>query len=168
MPVSLPSEVFLAPRNGGLEAISVLPDGRIFAIAEEFENRDGSLKAWLIDDAGFAELSYRAESGFSVADSAALKNGDVIVLERRFRLPIRFSTQLTLVKAKQIRPGATLGGEPLLRLEAPLYTENFEGVAVVENDTGTLIFLVSDDNYFWLQRTLLLQFLLPKRGGTSD
>ena len=167
-PVSLPSEVFLAPRNGGLEAVSVLPDGRIFAIAEEFENPDGSLKAWLVDDARFAELSYRADSGFSVADSAALKNGDVIVLERRFRLPIRFSTRLTLVKAEQIRPGAILRGEELLRLEAPLYTENFEGVAVMENDAGTLIFLVSDDNHFWLQRTLLLQFLLPKTKRTSD
>ena len=168
VPVSLPSEVFIAPRNGGLEAVSVLPDGRIFAIAEEFENPDGSLKAWLVDDARFAELPYRADSGFSVADSAALKNGDVIILERRFRLPIRFSTRLILVKAEQIRPGAALMGEELLRLEAPLYTENFEGVAVMESDAGTLIFLVSDDNYFWLQRTLLLQFLLPKTKRTSD
>jgi len=164
VPVSMPSEIFKAPRNGGLEAVSVLPDGRIFAIAEEFENPDGSLKAWLVDDAGFAELSYQPDSGFSVSDSAALKNGDVIVVERRHSLPVRFSTRLTLIKADHIRPGATVRGEELLRLEPPLHTDNFEGVAVMETGEGTMIFLVSDDNFFLLQRTLLFQFLLPKNG----
>jgi len=164
VPVSMPSEIFKAPRNGGLEAVSVLPDGRIFAIAEEFENPDGSLKAWLVDDAGFAALSYQPDSGFSVSDSAALKNGDVIVLERRHSLPMRFSARLTLIKADHIRPGATLRGEELLRLEPPLHTDNFEGVAVMETGEGTMIFMVSDDNFFRLQRTLLFQFLLPKNG----
>lgn len=164
VPVSMPSEIFKAPRNGGLEAVSVLPDGRIFVIAEEFENPDGSLKAWLVDDALFAELSYQPENGFSVSDSAALKNGDVIVVERRHNLPMRFSARLTLIKADHIRPAATLRGEELLRLEPPLRTDNFEGVAVMETGDGTMIFLVSDDNYFAFQRTLLFQFLLPKTG----
>jgi hypothetical protein len=164
VPVSMPSEIFKAPRNGGLEAVSVLSDGRIFAIAEEFENPDGSLKAWLVDDARFAALSYHPDSGFSVSDSAALKNGDVIVVERRHSLPVRFSVRLTLIKADHIRPGATLRGEELLRLEPPLHTDNFEGVAVMETGEGTMIFLVSDDNFFRLQRTLLFQFLLPKNG----
>jgi hypothetical protein len=31
-----------------------------------------------------------------------------------------------------------------------------------------MIFMVSDDNYFFLQRTLLLQFLLPNSGNALD
>ena len=164
LPVLMSSEISKAPRNGGLEAVSVLPDGRIFAIAEELENPDGSVKAWLIDNDRFAELSYHPDSDFKVSDCAALKNGDALVLERRYNLPMRFSARLTLIKADQIRPGASLRGEELLRLEAPLLTDNFEGVAVMETNAGTMIFLVSDDNYFPFQRTLLLQFLLPKTG----
>jgi hypothetical protein len=163
-PVPTPSDVSKAHRNGGLEAVSVLPDGRIFTIAERLENPDGTLKAWLIGDGRFSTLSYHPEKNFSVSDSAALKNGDVIVLERRFSLPLSFAARLTLIKADQIRPGAALKGEELLRLEAPLRTDNFEGIAVMETEAGTMILLVSDDNYFWLQRTLLLQFILPKTG----
>jgi hypothetical protein len=51
-----------------------------------------------------------------------------------------------------------------MRLEPPLAADNFEGIAVKEIGEGTMIFLVSDDNYFFLQRNLLLQFLLPNSG----
>jgi hypothetical protein len=119
------------------------------------------LKAWLIKDGHSDPLSYLPRSGFSPSDAVALKNGDVLVLERRHSLPVRFSARLTLIKANQIRPGATLKGEEIVRLEPPMQTDNFEGIAVRETREGTMIFMVSDDNYFTFQRTLLLQFLLP-------
>jgi hypothetical protein len=75
---------------------------------------------------------------------------------------------LTHIKGSHIRSGATLKGEELLRLEPPLRTDNFEGIAVTETPHGTMIFLVSDDNYFLFQRTLLLQFLLPGPGKGFD
>jgi hypothetical protein len=159
--VALPAEISKAPSNSGLEAISVRPNGEIFAIAEAPENGDGSSKAWLLKNEHSDQLSYLSAPGFSPSDAVALKNGDVLVLERRFNLPVRFSARLTLLKAKNIRRGATLRGEEILRLESPLRTENFEGVAVMETREGTMIFLVSDDNFFMFQRTLLLQFLLP-------
>jgi hypothetical protein len=93
-----------------------------------------------------------------------LNNGDVLVLERRHYLPLSFSARLSLVKARQIRPGATLEGQEILRLEPPLRTDNFEGVTAMNTPDGMVIFLVSDDNYFSFQRTLLLQFLLPHAG----
>jgi hypothetical protein len=46
-------------------------------------------------------------------------------------------------------------------LEQPLAVENFEGMAVQQTAAGTMIFIVSDDNYSTFQQTLLLQFLLP-------
>lgn len=160
-PVVIPREIMKAPKNGGLEALSSLPGGQIFAIAEDFENRDRTLKAWLLSHGQSAQLSYQPAVNFAVSDATALKNGDVLVLERRYSPPLFFSVRLTRVRAQHIRPGAALRGEELLRLEGGVRTENFEGVATIEKDAGTLIFLISDDNYLPLQRTLLLQFFLP-------
>jgi hypothetical protein len=167
VPLTLPREIRKAPRNGGIEAVAALPDGRILTFAEDLNNADGTVKAWLIDTNNSAPLSYSPERDFVVSDATALKNGDVIVLERRYTPLLHFATRLTLVDSAQIRPGAVLKGDELLRLETPLLTANFEGVAVMENDAGTIIFLVSDDNYMVLQRTLLLQFLLPAQAIPS-
>ena len=62
--------------------------------------------------------------------------------------------------AKLIRPGALLEGNEILRLAPPFLADNFEGVAVRTERGRVAIYLVSDDNYFALQRTLLLKFEL--------
>jgi hypothetical protein len=152
-----------SPSNGGLEGITILADGRLLALTEEFGNPDGSFKGWLIEGERFFVLSYLPADGFQVTDCAALSNGDVIVLERRY-VPLGIlSVRLTLVPGRNLQPGAKLLGEELLRLEYPLNVDNFEGVAVQEDPVrGTLVYLVSDDNYHPLQRTLLMQFRLNK------
>jgi len=166
VPLPVPAELVKAPANGGLESVTVLPDGRILAITEEFANPDRSFKGWLLEDGSFAELSYLPSDGFEASDCAALKSGDVIVLERRYvPFGILFA-RLKLVKAKNIRPGAKLVGEELLQLQYPLEVDNFEGLAVQEDPIkGTTIYLVSDDNYYPFQRTLLLQFRLAPAGN---
>jgi hypothetical protein len=164
IPIRLPNEILEAPANGGLEAICARPDGRILAIAERLENTDGSFKAVLIKNGDWDHLSYIAPAGFHASDAVGLRNGDVLVLERRHNLPLRFSARLALIKANDIRPGAALKGEEVVRVEPPLRTDNFEGIAVKETTDGTMIFLISDDNFFPFQRTLLLQFLLPGSG----
>ena len=159
--VQIPSAVAQAPSNGGIEALATLADGRLLIIAEELENPDGSVKAWVLDDGQFTELSYLPAKGFRVTDCAALNDGDVLVLERRYVPFGILSARLTRVTAGSLRPGAKLAGKELLKLEQPLAVENFEGIAVQQTSNGTMIFIVSDDNYSSFQQTLLLQFLLP-------
>ena len=159
-PIAVPSELARAPRNGGLEGLTSLPDGRLLALTEEFANADGSFKGWLLDGDRFTELSYLPAKGYRVTDSAALKNGDVLVLERRYVPFGILSARLTRIDAKTIQPGARLSGQELLKIAQPLVTENFEGLAIQETAKGTMIYLVSDDNYNPFQQTLLLQFLL--------
>ena len=162
LPVAIPADVTRAPSDGGLEGLTVLPDGRLLALTEEFANPDGSFKGWLIDNGQFAELSYFPSKGFRVTDCAALDNG-VLVLERRY-VPLGiWSARLALVDAKSIQSGSKLRGRELLRLEQPLAVDNFEGVAVQQTSKGTMIYIVSDDNYNPFQQTLLVQFLLPNR-----
>jgi hypothetical protein len=161
LPIPVPPELADAPPDGGLESVTVLPDGKILAIAEQFANADGTFKGWLLQDHYFAELSYRPSNGFFATDCTALKNGDVLVLERRYMSLGIFSARLKLVKAKNIQPGARLVGEELLRLQSPLEVDNFEGLTVQEDPiTGTTIYIISDDNYNPLERTLLFQFRL--------
>jgi hypothetical protein len=161
IPVPIPTEVTQAPSNGGLEGLAILPDDRLLALTEEFQNPDGSFKGWLIGSGRFFEVSYLPSDDFRVTDCAALNNGDVIVLERRYIPLVSLSARLTLVRGQHIQPGAKLVGEELLRLQYPLEVDNFEGVAVQEDSIkGTIIYIVSDNNYHPFQRTLLLQFRL--------
>jgi hypothetical protein len=159
--VSVPSVIARAPGNGGIEGLTTLPDGRLLVLTEQFANPDGSFKGWLLDQDQSAELSYVPAEGFRVTDCAALDNGDVVVLERRYVPFGILSVRLARVEAKNIQPGAKLAGRELLKLEQPLAVENFEGMAVQQTAAGTMIFIVSDDNYSTFQQTLLLQFLLP-------
>ena len=159
--VQIPPEISRAPANGGMEGIASLPNGRLLILTEEFANRDGSFKGWLKSGDGDVELSYMPAPGFHVTDCAALDNGDVFVLERRYVPFGILSARVTLIKGEQVRAGAKLRGKELLKLEQPLAAENYEGIAVQRTPRGTMIFIVSDDNYSSFQQTLLLQFLLP-------
>lgn len=159
--VPTPAELAKAPANGGLEAVTVLPDGRLLAITEEYENPDGSLKAWLIEKDRFIALPYFPSNGFRPTDMTALANGDVLVVERRPNLLIGFAVRIQRLSRDSLHAGARLKGEEIAQLFSPLPVDNFEGIAVWESPAaGTLLYLVSDDNYNPFQRTLLLQFRL--------
>jgi hypothetical protein len=165
--VPLPPEISEAPANGGIEAIAVLPDGRLLAIAEEFKNADGSSRGWLMENGRFGEIAYSPADGYNVTDCAALKNGDVLVLERRFFPVGMMRARVARLPARTLVAGARLAGEELFRIEPPVAAENFEGIAAWEDPLmGTMIYLVSDDNYLFFQRTLLLQFrwMRPQSG----
>ena len=159
--VSVPAAIARAPSNGGIEGLTMLPDGRLLILTEQFENSDGSLKGWLLDGNQSEELSYVPADGFRVTDCAALPNGDVLVLERRYVPFGILSARVTRVEGKRIQSGAKLVGQELVKLEQPLAAENFEGMAVQQTAKGTMLYIVSDDNYNPFQQTLLLQFLLP-------
>ena len=167
--VPTPLELAHAPNNGGMEAVAVLPDGRILVITEEYENPDGSLKAWLMEQERFAALSYLPSDGYRPTDMTALANGDVLVLERRFSLLGGWGARVRRLSRESLLPGARLKGEEIARIAPPLPVDNYEGIAVREKEGGeTFVYLVSDDNYSPLQRTLLLQFRLDPDGQKGD
>ena len=161
LPIPVPATLAKAPSNGGIEGLAIFADGRLLVLTEEFLNPDGSFKGWIIDNGGFTELSYFPAPGYRVTDAAALPNGDVVVLERRLTLLTYFSARLMLLKAEQIVAGSRLSGKELLELKGSLAVENYEGIAVHPTENGTMLFIVSDDNYNAFEGTLLLQFLLP-------
>jgi hypothetical protein len=167
------------PVNGGPESLARLPDGRFVTISEtghvpprrwhgsrreRLRTRDALIFAGDPTLGGApAFFAYEPEGKFDPADAAALPNGDLLVLERDFRLPYRFHNRLALVPAAAIRPGGIARGRTLGYLDAPLIHDNFEGVAITREGGATIVWIVSDDNQSLLQRTLLLKFRLDAR-----
>ena len=145
------------PRNKGAEALTRLNDGRWLALSEGLETAAG-LVAWLRErDGTWSRGAWRADPNYVPVDAATLPNGDVLVLERRFSMVGGFGTRLVRVALGGIVAGATLTGREIARLELPLLTDNFEGLAVqADGDGRVLVWLISDDNRFVLQKTLLL------------
>lgn len=163
-PLAQPHELSQAPANRGLEAITRLSHGPLLVLTEGFKNPDRSYKGWLIEQEHIASLSYVPTDGYLPTDLGTLDSGDVLLLERRYRLISGAAVRLRRITRDRVRAGARLQGIELARLRRPLAVDNFEGLAVYEGSkVGTLLYVVSDDNYNPFQRTLLLQFRLAPR-----
>ena len=162
--VAAPPGLEAAPPNGGLESLAVLPDGRLFTIAETFTppDRPELRHAWLGQPGAWMPLYWQPAPGFHPTDAAILPDGRALVLERRFSLLGGFSARLVMTAPdalRSAREGAVLRGETILTLnDAPLPSENWEAVAVTRFGDQTLVALISDDNESILQRSLLLLF----------
>ncbi|MGE7207523.1 esterase-like activity of phytase family protein [Sphingomonas sp. NPDC019816] len=168
------------PVNGGAESLARMPDGRFVTISEEATATSAQRKGLKVAAASTRQglifagdplrfrprrFLYQVSPGHDVADAAALPDGSLIVVERGFRLPFRFSNRITLVPADAIAPGRLAKGRLLAELDTPLIHDNFEGVAVTREGGATILWLVSDDNQSVLQRTYLLKFRLDARAA---
>lgn len=161
-----------SPENGGLEALTILSDGRLLTIEEGEEPAVPEHRAWTtaapFDPRGslasiqWRPFTYMTAPRYRPVGAAGLADGGTLVLERRFSLLGGVSSRLALVSRAALEAGGEVHGKELLRLERPLLNDNFEGVAARRGDGGeTLIYLVSDDNFNALQRTYLAVFALP-------
>ncbi|MGE3932844.1 MAG: esterase-like activity of phytase family protein [Rhodospirillaceae bacterium] len=154
-----------APPNGGLEALARLPDGRLFGLVEGRDGEGGRTPGWVGTPGRWLPLEYVRTGIFRPTGAAALPDGDVVVLERRFTLLGGPGARLARVPAAALRHGAAVEGTALAVLAPPLVVDNMEGIAARRGANGeTILYLVSDDNYNVLQRTILLMFALaPQR-----
>jgi hypothetical protein len=155
------------PYNLGPESLVRLRDAHFLTIAEGNRIDKARWREALVfagdptrDTRPLFRWFYVPPSGFNPSDATELPNGDILIINRRFDLPFRFTATLTIVKRTAIRPGAMVKGQPVATFIAPLIQDNFEGVAVTREGSATILWLVSDDNQSILQRSLLLKFRL--------
>lgn len=159
-PVAAPDGLLRAPANGGAEAAAVLADGRILLFAEGLG--DAATRAgFLHQDGAWHAVTLARRGGFLPTGLAQGPDGDLLLLERRGGWDVPFAARLSRIPLADVRPGARLRGEELAVLERPLAVDNLEGIAAVRGPGGgTLVYLLSDDNFAADQRTLLLAFAL--------
>jgi hypothetical protein len=159
--------------NSGLEAVTILRGGSnrgaIFALAEELLDANDNHTGWLLGKGAPQRLTLKDFGGFALTGVAALEDGSVLILERRFRMSEGVKMRLRLVTADELKPGRVIEGETLISSDMGYEIDNMEAIAVHKSSTGeTVITLLSDDNFNkFLQRNLLLQFTLLPPGAKS-
>ena len=160
-PIPPPDELRHAPRNGGIEAMTLLLDGKLLLIAEDF-GKGGRNVAWVSSRDGWSVLTYAVDGGYQPTGAATLPNGDVLTVERRFNLREGAGGRIKHIPRESIQPGGHMEGTTIAELQSPLTVDNFEGIEARKDEASgrTLIYLISDDNHNPLQRTLLLMFEL--------
>lgn len=164
-----PKEMQGWPRNKGAETIVRLPDGRFMVIAESLE--EGVHQGLLFSgdpvetETAVASFSFRPPAGYRVTDGSMLPDGRLLLLNRRVGLPGGFKAKLAVVEIQDLEKGARMNARVIATLGTPLLVDNMEGVAVTREQDNIIIWLISDNNFNFWQRTLLMKFQLSERPG---
>ena len=170
------------PQNG-IESMTRLADGRLFAIAElqradrSFVLKSGpdrvqlsdSNAAWVERRPGtgaFDKLAVKTRGRLKPGGSTTLNNGDVLVLFKDYKL----TSGLNNIAIERFKPGSiTAGkvaeGEVLLDVSShrrpQKILDNMEGIASFLHDGAEYVLLASDNNFNWKhQKNRLLLFRL--------
>jgi hypothetical protein len=166
MQLTTPAELRRSTGNSGIEALTEYRPGRLLALSEKTRLEDGSLLGWTGNGRSWRPLRYRSFGDFRPTGATTLPGGGVLLLERSFSVFGGFAARLVRLDPEAIDRAAAdlavlLEGHEVARLEPPVNIDNFEAIAARRDAGGvTLVYLMSDDNFFALQRTLLLVFAL--------
>jgi hypothetical protein len=144
--------------NKGLESLLKLPDGRLVMIAEEPPTgRDHT--GWIIQDGVPEEFTIRRAARYSPPDIALGPDGKPLyLLERRYSLIGGPGMRIRQFPVSELKPGAVIEGDALIDLGAGYAVDNMEAIAARAGRSGTELLVLSDDNFSFRQRTLLLHF----------
>jgi hypothetical protein len=155
--------------NQQLEAITLLKPDTLLAFAEAKVNAADDLLAAFEAYPGDGRphtrmLSVVPHDPFAITGVANAPDGGIFLLERRFSFIGGGGMELRHIGSKELHEGARLEGEVLVNLSMQdTNIDNMEGVAVREGPDGrTFLYIISDDNYSPLQRTVLFMFELKR------
>lgn len=164
--VAVPRSIKSLPRNQGIEGLIYVPKdrplgGALLAFSEKGLDGAENFRGFILGGAAPGEFSVRRIGEFNIVDAALIPGGDVVILERYFSLLGGLAMRMRLIRLADIKPGATLDGPVLIEAGGGYQIDNMEGIAAHRTADGeTILTVVSDDNFTWLQRTLLLRFAL--------
>lgn len=165
---AFPPEIADWPEAAGGEALLRTADGRFLLWSESPLGPDHSYVLLRFDrdpavpGAKVERMGWRAPQGFRPVEAAALPDGRILVLHRRFTLTGWFSSALTLVEPDRLVAGSIVEPTEIARFDGSLIRDNYEALAVSREGGRTIVWIISDDNFHFLQRNLLLKFALQE------
>lgn len=155
--------------NQGLEGLTVLKPGTLLAVSEAPHDVPGEMDAWLVPSptrgkgGAYGLLHILRHAPYEISDAAMGPSGKhLYLLERHyFGIVGGLAIAVRQIDTKDVKPGATLDGKEIARFTMRENIDNMEGLALRRSADGkTFLYMISDDNYNPLQRTLLEMFEL--------
>jgi hypothetical protein len=165
-PIPVPPALKKLPTNKSLEALVFVPKplplaGTLIALSEQGLDAAGNIRGFLIGGPTPGEFTIQRFDEFDISDAAITPRGDLLVLDRRLSWTRGLAIRIRRIPLASVKPGALLDGPVLLEADMGYQLDNMEGLSVHRDGNGEIVLtLISDDNFFPLQRTLLLQFTL--------
>ena len=165
-PVAMPDAIKSLQFNLGLESLVLFRPDTLLGIAETPQDANGDHPAWLVSAPGqtaavTGALGVKFDTPYEISDAALSPDGKYLyLLERHFYDMVRgIVIAVRRVDAADVKPGARLDGEEIANFTLKENIDNMEGISLRTGAHGeTLLYLISDDNYNPIQRTLLLMF----------
>ena len=163
--LSVPREIKRLPNNRGLEAIGVVPAGHplagaVVAIAERSGGEDEPTIGLILGGRQPGLFRVIRHDGYDITDLAFLPGGDMLLLERWYR-PLRgVGMRIRRIPGGSLKPGSLLDGPYLIEADLGQEIDNMEGMSVHMEQGKPIVTLISDDNFSFLQRTVMLEFEL--------
>ena len=165
-PANMPIGPWVAPldNNKQLEAITLFHPDTLLAFAEEAPDGGDIPAAFEAYPGDPAHMNTRlmtvaVHKPFAITSAATAPDGSVFMLERRFSLLGGLGMEIRHIPPDDFHPGARIEGTVLATLGSEANIDNMEGIAVRKGPRGeTLLYVISDDNYNALERTVLMMF----------
>ena len=167
-PVKMPETIHaLDGSNEGLEGLALLRPGTLLAISEAPHDKSGTMAAWLAPapeaQGETGMLHVARHPPYEISDAAmGPARKYLYLLERHYYGMVGgIVIAVRRIDAADVKPGARLDGKEIAEFDMREAIDNMEGLALRRSADGkTFLYMISDDNYNPLQRTLLLMFEL--------
>ncbi|MFC3051444.1 esterase-like activity of phytase family protein [Kordiimonas pumila] len=145
--------------NNGIEAMTTTPQGEIWMFAENSRNAQGNQPAWKIVNGKADKLLFHAPKNFSPTDAAALADGSLLILMRKYSALEGVAMKLLHIPRANLEKPILEGIELAHLTGSEANIDNMEGLDIVLRPDGSYhIYMMSDDNFNIFQRTILLLF----------
>lgn len=166
-PDAPPAEVRRPPvppymgRNAGYEALALDAEGRPVIVPERSASRDAPFPVHVLDEGAWRSLGTIPRSGRWLPVGADFgPDGRFYLLERDFLGPLGFASRVRSMTLHE--DGAR--DEIILMQSRPLQYDNLEGISVWADGDQIRMTMIADDNFLFLQRTEVVEYILTPDG----